>query len=523
MIPMRSMTTRRQFLGLTAGATAGMVGLGATRFLGSGVASPSGSATAGTSQAQLTAAAIAPATQATAEVNQFFSRPDLHPPRITAVRAASSFTVGGSGGRFLLVTPNRSPGAAAGGQSGLMILDGDARMRWFLPTDNAPFDLQCQFYKGKQVFTWWQGDVTNGTGAGEAFLADMSFNQIAQLGEVGGFTPDLHELALTTEGTALMTSYHTVAADLSTVGGPSDGYALAATAVEVDVATGKLLWSWESLDHVPISATYQKFSGGTKQEPFDYFHINSIAVAPDGDLLISSRNTWCVYKVSRTSGEVLWRLNGKNSDFTMGEGANFYWQHHVRPHGTGVLSVFDDGAAPAEETVSRGLVLNLDETAMTCTVERFVSHPGVLAVAEGSVQLLGDGGIFVGFGAEPYFSRFSAQGELLVDGHFPKDVTSYRAFVADFATVPTDKPAVAIGPAANGSHIVYVSWNGATEVVAWRVFAGATSSALSATATADWAEFETALTVNSAGPYFQVAALDNAGRELGRSETVQVS
>ena len=220
---------------------------------------------------------------------------------------------------------------------------------------------------------------------------------------------------------------------------------------------------------------------------------------------------------------MIWRLNGKNSDFAMGEGTNFYWQHHARPHGNGVLSVFDDGAAPAEETVSRGLVLNLDETAMTCTLERSVSHPGVLAVAEGSVQLLSDGGMLVGFGAEPYFSRFSAQGELLVDGRLPKDVTSYRAFVADFATVPTDKPAVAVGSPANGSHIVYVSWNGATEVVAWRVFAGATSSALSAAATADWADFETALTVNSAGPYFQVAALDSAGRELGRSDLVKAS
>jgi hypothetical protein len=404
-----------------------------------------------------------------------------------------------------------------------MILDGDARMRWFLPTDNVPFDLQCQFYKGKQVLTWWQGAVTNGTGAGEAFLADMSFNQIAQLSEVGGLRPDLHELTLTTEGTALMTAYHTEAANLSSVGGPRNGYALASAVMEVDVATGKLVWSWESLDHVPISATYQKFSGGTKQQPFDYFHVNSIAVAPDGDLLISSRNTWCIYKVSRTSGKVLWRLNGKNSDFTMGEGAQFYWQHHARPHGNGVLSVFDDGAAPAEETESRGLVLNLDESAMTCALERSVSHPDVLSVAEGSVQLLDDGGMLVGFGAEPYFSRFSAQGELLVDGHFPTSVTSYRAFVADFATVPTDKPAVAVGPSANGSHIVYVSWNGATEVVAWRAFAGATSGALSAAATADWAEFETALTVKRAGPYFQVAALDSSGRELGRSDTVKVS
>ncbi len=341
------MTTRRQFLGLTAGAAVGVFGLSPTRFLGGGLAASGRSSTAGAQERLSTAV-----TSSTAEVNHFFSRPDLHPPRITTVRAASSFTVGGSSGRYLLITPSRSPGAAPGGQSGLMVLDGNARMRWFLPTDNAPFDLQCQLYKGKQVLTWWQGTVTNGTGAGEAFLVDMSLNPIAKLSEAGGLTPDLHELTLTAEGTALITSYHTEAANLSSVGGPKSGYVLASTVIEVDVATGKLLWSWESLDHVPISATYQKFSGGTKQQPFDYFHINSIAVAPDGDLLISSRNTWCIYKVSRTSGEVIWRLNGKSSDFAMGEGAHFYWQHHARPHGNGVLSVFDDGAAPAEEPVS---------------------------------------------------------------------------------------------------------------------------------------------------------------------------
>ncbi|HTW10264.1 MAG TPA: arylsulfotransferase family protein [Acidimicrobiales bacterium] len=511
------MTTRRQFLGQTAGATAGLLGMGASKFL-RGQLVPARRPTAGDGGARLGSATTGAVP--TSEVNHFFSRPDLHPPRVTAARAASSFTIGGSTGRFLLLTPKRSPGAAAGGQSGLMVLDGDVRMRWFLPTENSPFDLQCQLYQGKQVLTWWQGEVTTGFGQGEAVLADMSFNEIARFSAVDGLSPDLHELNLTPEGSALITSYHTEAADLSSVGGPSKGYVLASTAVEVDVASGKLLWRWESLDHVPISATYQKFSGGTEQAPFDYFHINSIAVAPDGDLLISSRNTWCVYKVSRTTGEVLWRLNGKDSDFAMGEGTHFYWQHHVRPHGNGVLSIFDDGAAPAEETLSRGLVLNLDETAMTCTLGRSTSHPGVLAVAEGSVQLLKDGGMLVGFGAEPYFSRFSAQGELLVDGRLPDDVTSYRAFVADFATVPEGKPAVAIG-SSGGSHVLYVSWNGSTEVMAWRVFAGTASTSLSSDVTADWAEFETAVTTHSAGPYFQVAALDSGGRELGRSDVVK--
>lgn len=421
----------------------------------------------------------------------------------------------------MLITVNRGPGAAAGGQDGLMILDGDARMRWFLPTTDTPFDLQCQFYKGGQVLSWWEGTVTNGTGSGEAVLADMSLNEVARLGEIDGLNPDLHELTLTPEGTALMTAYHTEPADLSSVGGPKAGYLLASAAIEVDVATGKLVRRWESTDHVPISATYQKFSGGTEKQPFDYFHINSVAVATDGNLIISSRNTWAIYKVERTSGDVMWRLNGKASDFTMGTGTNFYWQHHARPHGNGIFSVFDDGAAPDEEPLSRGLVLNVDENNMTCQLERSVSHPGVLAVAEGSVQLLSDGGMLVGFGAEPYFSRFSSTGEILVDGHLPKAVTSYRAFAANFATTPAGKPAVAVS-AGHESHVVYVSWNGATEVVAWRVLAGPKPGELSSSTTTEWADFETAVPVNNAGPYFQVVALDGAGRELGSSDLVNV-
>jgi hypothetical protein len=59
--------------------------------------------------------------------------------------------------------------------------------------------------------------------------------------------------------------------------------------------------------------------------------------------------------------------------------------------------------------------------------------------------------------------------------------------------------------------------------VAWRTYAGATSGTLSAGATTDWADFETAVTVSSAGPYFQMAALDAASHELGRSDVVKAA
>src|SRR5262249_32995526 len=93
---------------------------------------------------------------------------------------------------------------------------------------------------------------------------------------------------------------------------------------------------------------------------FDYFHINSIDVAPDGNLIVSARNTWAAYKLERHTGRVLWRLGGKRSDFKLGPGARFEWQHDVREHDGGLVTVFDNAAAPQEEQESRALLLAPD-------------------------------------------------------------------------------------------------------------------------------------------------------------------
>jgi len=111
-----------------------------------------------------------------------------------------------------------------------------------------------------------------------------------------------------------------------------------------------------------VTESYQKRGvgdggDGTVDRPYNYCHLNSLAVDQDGDLLVSARNTCAVYKLSRKTGKIVWRLNGKKSDFTMGPGSTFWWQHHVRPHSNGRLSIFDNAAnGPAvNEKQSRAL------------------------------------------------------------------------------------------------------------------------------------------------------------------------
>src|SRR5262249_39208338 len=216
---------------------------------------------------------------------------------------------------------------------------------------------------------------------------------------------------------------------------------------------------------------------------------------------------------------IVWRLNGKKSDFKMGPGSKFWWQHHARPHSNGRLSLFDNAAnGPViNEKQSRAVILRLDTSARDARLEKAYVHPGqsLLAGAMGSAQLLGDGRVFVGWGTKPYFSEFSADGSLLFDGNIQKGDSSYRAYRYLWTGLPAEPPAAAARHHAGGA-IVYASWNGATQVRSWRVYAGKTHTALAEVATARRAGFETAIAVHSAGPYFTVEPHDAAGRPLAR-------
>ena len=406
-----------------------------------------------------------------------------------------------------------------------MIIDRHGELVWFSPGTArlAKFNLSPQVYRGKPVLTWWEGLVTAGHGDGVLVIADTSYRRLHTITAGQALAADLHEFVVTARDTALITAYRHATADLSAVGGPASGTVLAGVIQEIDIATGNLLFEWDSLDHVSLAETCQAFSGGTAADPFDYFHINSIQDTADGDLLVSARNTWAAYRIARPGGAVRWRLGGRKSDFTMGPGARFFWQHHARLHSGGLLSLFDDGAAPAEEKQSRGLILKLDTTARTAAVHRQYTHPHrrLLASAMGSTQLLPGGRVLIGWGTEPYFSEFSSGGTLLMDGEIAPGSPTYRAIRGTWTGRPPARPDIA-ARAHGSSADVYASWNGSTEVHSWTVLAGQTASALEPAGAALRSGFETKITVHRPGPWFAAEARNASGQTLGRSATTHL-
>ena len=82
--------------------------------------------------------------------------------------------------------------------------------------------------------------------------------------------------------------------------------------LELDIATGKLLFEWSSLDHVqpdesvlPINPG-QAGSGYNSSDAWDYFHINSVDKDADGNYLISARDACAIHKINGTDGEIIW-------------------------------------------------------------------------------------------------------------------------------------------------------------------------------------------------------------------------
>lgn len=515
--------TRRQLLGRGAVVTASVGGLAAAG--GAGYAWPRPAAAATTSGP---AAAATP--DDTRGVLHFVSRPDLTPPALTIAHHGRAAT-GASDPPYFILTPSGYP-LIGPGTPGLMILDRHGGIVWYAPNTGFPaskgmgrVDLKVQSYQGHPVLTWWQGQVIKGTGEGRAIIADTSYRTIATVNAGDGLQVDLHEFVISPQDTALVTAVRPVSTDLSAVGGPAQGVALAGVVQEIDIPSGRVLFEWSSIDHVPVTDTYVPFSGGTTATPFDYFHVNSISIAPDGNLLVSARNTSTIYKVSRTTGQVAWQLGGKRSDFTMGPGATFWFQHHVNPQGQDTLSIFDDGGAPpVKEPQSRAILLNLDTGTMRATLQRSYVHPAGLAAAnQGSMQVLADGEVLVGWGNLPYFSQFTENGTLILDGQFPVGDQSYRVFTAAWTGHPTDKPAAAARVNPAGGSVVYASWNGATEVNTWTVLAGTTADALAKVGSQPRSGFETMITVNSTGPYFAVTARDARDHVLGQSPTVRLA
>src|SRR3954451_14269141 len=310
----------------------------------------------------------------------FRSRPELHPSQVLVTKHAA-----GVGEGYIFAAPR----PVSGVRGGPMIFDDRGRLVWFkqLAQGIQAVDFKVQHYQGRPVLTWGQRPVSGRSGAYEV-IANRRYRTIGTVRATGGVTTDLHDFKLLPNGNALMLGFRMVHRDLRRWGGSANGTVEEGVVQVVNVKSGKPVFTWHSLSHIGIGESYRRPDGSGA---FDYLHANSVDITNDGNILMSARHTSAVYKISRKTGRILWRLNGKRSSFKISRKAKFAFQHDAVALPNGDVTVFDNAAIDhGSRKRSAGMRIHVDTRRHRATLVRAYRRPGklgLLSTSQGNYQV----------------------------------------------------------------------------------------------------------------------------------------
>lgn len=408
-----------------------------------------------------------------------------------------------------------------------VVIDGDYHLTFFVSGNNRePGEIPADRVKEAGV------------------MMNSAYQEIARVHQVGFKMLDVHEFTVQPNGkTALISTTY-----LKEVNATEIGQGARAILVygfqEVDIKTGELVFDWDPLENgimlnESCDATGMKGDIGW----WDYFHLNSVDKFANGDYLVSGRHTSTIYRISKDSGQVVWRLGGNMSDFTMDADVPFYWQHHVQIRAEIateiVISVFDNAGEDIDRNLaipqsrSIGKIITLNTLAMTAKILRKFPRPdGHRSTKLGSLQTLGSdprtANVFIDWAEKGFISEYAADDTLIMEARLQSSrMSTYRAYKHAFIGKPSDRPVLKVLPIAYGQEVAstfYVSWNGATEVAQW-VFHGSVDGAnttFEKLATVKKNGFETSWVTPRSFGYAYVEALDRSGNVLNTSTTFTV-
>lgn len=250
---------------------------------------------------------------------QIYKSSNFNPPELQITTNGKPLAKG-----LIFITPSDFTTIRATKDVAPLILTDTGQLVWHGPTLNAT-NFRVASYHGKSILTYWSGLSSAGANVGHGYgsvtFLDSSYNVILIVcPKLGLVTPDnkkypceadLHESVITDRNTILVTAYNATTADLSSIGGPKNGWVFDSLVFEIDPRNGDILFRWSALEHVPINETRLPLHGVGKNQsaPFDWFHINSVVQVGE-KFLVNGRHVWSVYLVN-PKGTIDWRLQGK--------------------------------------------------------------------------------------------------------------------------------------------------------------------------------------------------------------------
>ncbi|TVY91723.1 hypothetical protein LAWI1_G003312 [Lachnellula willkommii] len=484
--------------------------------------------------------------------SQSFKTIDSTPPVFEITKSGQPLAPG-----LIFLTPDSSTSELA------IIIDDDGNLIWSSPSAISS-NLFVQTLYGAPVMHYWNGTgsanvAIEGHGYGHVQILDTGYNQIFDICPNFGLTiigngtfecqADLHESYITNEATLLVTAYNLTQANLRSVGGAVDGWVADSLFYEIDIQTQEVLFSWSALaSGIGINSSKLALNesgdvSGTEENPFDWFHINSVQKVGTG-YLINGRNVWTSFMLS-AAGDIQWQFEGSTGgDFHLPTGANFLrplsietcsdlvyksWEHHVRAANVTsnslVLTMFDNanGVTGQPLQTTRGLQFSLDLTSKVATLLQNLFDPNEILYVEtqGAFNSLPNGNTFMDYGQLPVMKEYGPDGDVRMTIQFgdvnstESTAESYRGYRLEWDAVPTGtSPALVVQ---NG--ILYMSWNGATNITSWAISTGSSADTLHKWKNVTSTGFETNATLANATGFVHVDAM-SGGQVIGSSSVL---
>jgi hypothetical protein len=323
-----------------------------------------------------------------------------------------------------------------------VILDKDGYLLWYMNTDAR----STSDFKYFPAFSRYGYISFSANGVWYKFL-DSAFNPVDSVHNSTGIEYDTHELLILKNGDYVIGGEKDSIFDLSAYTfngkpGSAQTHAMGYVVEEFD-QDHKLVFQWNANDYIHPSMAYEQF--GYDANSYDYCHGNAIAETADGNFLVSLRHLNAIYKIDRKTGNIIWRLGGKASDFTFMNDVGFSGQHDVREQPNGDITLYDNAnTTPGNPT--RAVEYSIDTINHKATkVWEYRYAPLFFARAMGNHQVSSNGFRLINSGLifrpNPTLTLIDPNSQPVADIFLKDSVISYRSYIFDLPSLPS-KPTI---------------------------------------------------------------------------------
>lgn len=347
---------------------------------------------------------------------------------------------------------------------------------------------------------------------------DQNLNWVKDFHAANGYDADSHDLQVLADGGYLILGLRTINnVDMSrVVEGGCPHAAIQETCVQEFTAADELVFQWRAWENFDIARLGPAQVEDVRGASVRVSHMNAVEVDEDGHLLVSSRHFSEVTKINRQTGQVIWRLGGRHSDFVfVNDPLNgFSCQHDIRVVGHYRYTVFDNGN-DHHPPVSRAVEYELDPNAGTATlVWEYRAVPDRFAYHQGNAQRLPNGNTLINFvlGEYPKVTEVSRDGQLEFEMDFVKPgAVAYRVFRFPW-TGRVEKPYLIVESHCDRVTLLFNKF-GDPNTAYYRVYGGLDPQPQTLIATSDKTLLDLQGLENDRRYYFRVTAVARDGRE----------